>query len=88
MPPHDHRLCPGLERALPGDAVPPGGDDGHRTVHRLCEVMFGDGEWRPVTLLTWSRDRLGRWVAQLEWHAGGGTWTGSYLYAPEKMRPG
>jgi hypothetical protein len=87
MPPYDPRLCPDLERALPGDAVR-SGDDGYRPAGAVCEVMFGDGGWRDVTLVSWRRDRLGRWVAQLEWHAQGGTWTESYLYDPQRVREG
>lgn len=88
MPPVDSRLRPDLTRALPGDDLPPGEDDGHRSVGELCEVMFGDGGWRDVMLLAWRRDRLGRWVAQLEWHAQGATWTENYIYDPERIRPG
>jgi hypothetical protein len=50
--------------------------------------MFGDGQWHPVTLLSWRRDRLRRWVAQVEWFAAGGTWTETYVYSPERMRRG
>jgi hypothetical protein len=88
MPPDDFRLRPDLERALPGDILPPGEDDGYRSVNQPCSVMFGDGKWRDVMLLGWRRDRLGRWVAQLQWHAAGGTWTESYVYSPSKLRLG
>jgi hypothetical protein len=73
---------------MPGDALPPGVDDGYRPVGEACMVMFGDGLWHPVTLVAWRRDRLRRWVAQLQWHAEGGTWTESYLHDPERLREG
>lgn len=73
---------------MPGDAVLGGGDDGYRAVRRSCMVMMGDGSWRSVMLLAWRRDRLGRWVALLEWHAEGGTWEEPFLASRDKMRPG
>jgi hypothetical protein len=73
---------------MPEDAIMSGTGDGYRHVGEVCEVLFGDGSWHPVTLLSWRRDRLGRWVAQVEWFAAGGTWTESYLYSPGKIRPG
>lgn len=88
MPPFDPRLCPDLERALPGDALP-AGEDGHRDGgRRLCEVLFGDGHWRWVVLIAWRRDRLNRWVAQIEYTASGSTYTESYLYDRKKVRKG
>lgn len=88
MPPHDPRLCPDLVRALPGDDLPPGSANGYRAVGKTCEALFGDGNWDDVKLVSWRRDRRGRWVAVLEWHAQGGTWTESYLYDAERMRKG
>ena len=88
MPPPDRRLCPDLTRALPGDGLPPGSDNGYRAVGEVCEAMFGDGNWDDVRLLSWRRDRLGRWVAQLEYHALGSTWTESYVYDAERLRRG
>lgn len=50
--------------------------------------MFGDGRWRDVMLVSWRRDRLRRWVAELQWHAQGSTWTESYQFSSGKMRRG
>jgi hypothetical protein len=58
---------------MPGDILPPGVDD---------------GQWHAVTLLSWRRDRLRRWVAQVEWFAAGGNWTETYVYSEGKVRPG
>ena len=71
---------------MPGDALPPGGNDSYRHVGEACEVLFTDGLWHTAMLLCWRRDRLGRQVAQVEFHADGSTWIESYLYSPEKMR--
>jgi hypothetical protein len=84
MPPRDPRLCPALERALPADS--PGHDPGYRPDRSPWLFLFGDGEWRPVSVRAWWRDRHGREVVQVEWHADGGTYGESYLADPEKMR--
>ena len=73
---------------MPGDALPPGEGDSYRHVGEACEVLFTDGLWRTVMLLCWRKDRLYRWVAQIEYHASGGTFTESYLYDPERLREG
>lgn len=73
---------------MPGDVCAPGEDDGYRAAGEPCMVLMGDGAWRQVTLLSWRRDRRGRWVAQLEWHAQAATWTESYVHDPERLRRG
>ena len=83
MPSRDRRLNPDLERALPADSK---GYTDWEHVGRLCEALFGDGEWRPVTVKAQWRDRLGRAVVQLEWSIGGETYVESYLADPEKVR--
>lgn len=52
----------------------------------VASVLFGGGEWRIVDLREWQKDRRGRWRCQLEWFAAGTTWSGWFLYEPEKMR--
>jgi hypothetical protein len=83
MPPRDARLCPALERALPGDSID---YTDYRVVRELREVLFGDGDWHPVTLRAVWRDRGGRWVAKLEWSIGGETWTEALLVDEKKDR--
>lgn len=51
-------------------------------------LFGGDSGWRQVTLVSWKRDRLSRWVAELQWHAQGATWTASFIYDAGKIRPG
>ncbi len=84
MPPRDPRLCPALDRAMPADDVP-----GTARVPEWPErwlVLFGSGEWHPVRVRAWWTDRHGRRVVQVEWHADGSTWEGSYLADPDRMR--
>lgn len=84
MPPRDPRLRPALERALPADDVP-----GPTTVLDWPErvlVLFGDGEWHPVNVLTRGADRQGREVIGVDWFAGGETWTESYVADRTRMR--
>lgn len=83
MPPRDPRECPALEVALPVDDVPNGtwAADGSP-----CEVLFGDGSWRLVTVVARWEGRHGRGVVQLEWHAAGTTWGGVYVADPERIR--
>lgn len=83
MPHWNPRLNPALDRALPADIVPGSWRDGE---HEIREALFGDGEWRTVATLAWMRDRRGRDVAQVEWHADGGTYTEMYVADPERMR--
>ena len=84
MPPRDPRLCPALERALPGDS--PGRDPGRRPDNSPWLFLFGDHEWHRVTARAWWTDRHGREVVQVEWHADGSTFEETYLADPEKMR--
>ena len=84
MPPRDPRLCPALERALPADS--PGRDPGYRTDRSPWLFLFGDREWHRVQARAWWRDRLGREVVQIEWHAAGSTWSESYLVDRTRMR--
>jgi len=83
MPPRDPRLCPALERALPAGDVP-GGE--YRPVREPCLVMFGDGQWHQVTVRARRKDRLGRDIIDIEWHAAWSTWNESYVATPELMR--
>lgn len=85
MPPRDPRLCPALERALPADDVRGGPyrADGQRWL-----VLFGDGDWHPVTVRAWRKDRYGRDVIGIEWHAALETWGESYVAEPGKIREG
>jgi hypothetical protein len=84
MPPRDPRLCPALERALPADSL--GGDPGYRPDRSPWLFLFGDGEWHPVSVRAWQRDRHGREVVQVEWSADGSTWGGSYIADRSRMR--
>jgi hypothetical protein len=79
----DARLCPDLERALPADSVE---YTDYRVVRELREVMFGDGDWHPVTLRAVWRGRDGRWVAKLEWSIDAEGWTDAYVAEPGKIR--
>jgi len=84
MPPRDPRLCPALDRAMPGDSVESSGyreDD-----NAPWDFLFGSGEWCRVSVRAWWRDRLGREVVQIEWHISGSTYGETYLADPEKMR--
>lgn len=84
MPPSDPRLCPALERALPGDDK---GATEERTVRDPWEAVFGDGDWHYVEARSWWRDRHRRWVVLVEWSAGGELWTETYRYDPQLIRP-
>lgn len=86
MTPRDPRLRPELERALPADDVP--GTSRIPEWPELYSVLFGDGEWHPVHVRSWSRDRQRRTVIGVEWHIGGETWGESYLYDTAKVREG
>ena len=87
VPPRDPRHRPDLERAMPSDDVP-GGQ--YREDGRTWLVLFGDGDWRPVTVKAWRADRRGREVADIEyWDAGElATRTGSYVVDRQKVRVG
>jgi len=85
MPPRDPRLCPALEVARPGDS--PGRDPGYRDGENApWDFLFGDHEWHRVSVRAWWRDRLGREVVQIEWHADGSTWEESYVVNHGRMR--
>ena len=49
-------------------------------------MLFGDGEWHPVSVRSWGTDRYGRTTIGVEWHIDGETWGESYLAIPERMR--
>ena len=83
MPPRDPKLCPSLERALPGDS---GAFLEYRTDDAPWRFMFGDNERHLVSVRAWWTDRYGRSVVQVEWHIDGSTYEESYLAEPEKMR--
>ena len=83
MPSRDRRLNPALKRALPADSV---GYTGWEHVGRLCEMLFGDGAWHPVTVKARWVDRRGRAVVQVEWSIAGDTWLESYRADPERIR--
>ena len=83
MPSRDRRLNPALERALPADSV---GYTDWEHVGRLCEALFGSGQWHPVTVKARWRDRLGRRVVQVEWSIAGDTWGETYVHDPERVR--
>jgi hypothetical protein len=85
MPPNDPRLRPALERSLPADAVP-GGEIRYARGRWL--VLFGDGDWHPVQVRAWRKDRAGRDVADVEWSIAGETWGESYQVDKAKMREG
>jgi hypothetical protein len=85
-PPPPRQDRPALARALPDDAEPgaeriPAGRD--------AMVMFADADatWRYCGVHGWRRDRLGRWQVQLEWYAGGGIFTGWFVYDARFVRP-
>lgn len=84
MQSRDRRLNPDLERALPADSDndPPG----YRRGRELREMLFGDGEWHPVTVRAWWRDKSGRLVVQVAWTIGGEAYGESYLADPERIR--
>jgi hypothetical protein len=84
MPPRDARLCPALERALPGDSDQDPPD--YRRVMRPYEILFGDGEWHPVTIRARWSDKAGRLVVKVEWSAAGERWTETYIAEREKVR--
>lgn len=85
MPPLSKEQRPAMRRALPADMVPGVEHKDPATQH--AQARFGDGSWRPVTVLSWQRDRHGRWVCHLEWTALTDTWTEHYVYDPDAMRP-
>jgi hypothetical protein len=78
---------PALERAMPADDVP-GGQ--YRADRRTWLVLFGDGDWHPVTVKAWRADRRGREVVDIEfWDAAElATRTGSYVVDRQKVREG
>ena len=84
MPPRDPRLCPALERALPADDVP--GTSRIPDWPELHLVLFGGGEWHPVSVRSWSTDRYGRTTIGVEWHIDGETWGESYLVDRDRIR--
>lgn len=71
MPPRDPRECPALERSLPSDAIP---DGTYRAEGIPADVLFGDGEWRQVTIVARWDDRHGT------------GWSEAYLYDAGKFR--
>jgi hypothetical protein len=83
MPPRDPRLCPALDRALPGDS---GIFLGYRTDDAPWRFLFGDGEEHPVTVRAWWLDKYGRQVVQIEWSIDGSTWSESYIVDLGRMR--
>lgn len=86
MPPRDPRKCPALERALPADDLPGSTHVPGWPERRL--VLFGDGEWHPVSVTAWRRDREGAVVIDVEWYADGSGWSESYRYDGERVRKG
>jgi hypothetical protein len=70
---------------MPDDDVP-GGQ--YRADGNVWMVLFRDGAWHSVTVKAWRVDRRGRDVVDVEWRAELGTWSGTYLADPEKMREG
>lgn len=83
MPPRDPRLCPALDRALPGDS---GIFLGYRDDNSPWRFVFGDHEWHPVSVRAWWTDRYGRSVVQVEWHINGSTYEESFVVDRERMR--
>jgi hypothetical protein len=83
VPPRDPRECPALEEALPVDDIP---DGTWRADGSPCEVLFGGGSWRLVTVAARWEDRRGRPVVQLEWSAALTMWSGAYVVVPERIR--
>ena len=83
MPPRDPKLCPSLERALPGDsgAFLEYRDEGNAP----WRFLFGDGQQHPVQVRAWWTDRQGRAVVQVEWHIDGSTYEESYIVDLERM---
>jgi hypothetical protein len=75
MPPR-----PALEPASPSEPAEA------VTVRELAEVLFTDGEWRPVRIRARWRDPSGREVVQVEYHAGGDTRSGAFVMDEAKMR--
>lgn len=84
MAPRDPRLRPALERALPADDVP--GTTRIPDWPELRQVLFGDGEWHPVSVRSWSTDRFGGTVIGVEWYADGSTWGEEYRFDAAKVR--
>lgn len=72
---------------MPADDVP-GGQ--YREDGRTWLVLFGDGDWHPVTVKAWRVDRHGREVVDIEyWDAGElATRTGSFVVDRERVREG
>lgn len=85
MPPPQKEERPVMARAHPADAIP--GGPYHEPRARYALARFGDGTWRLVTILSWRRDRSGRWVCSLQWNALNDTWTEQYIYDPGALRP-
>ena len=57
---------------MPGDALPPGQDDGWTAeLFDGREVLFGDGKWRWVGILAWRHDTRGRLCFLGEWSTPG-----------------
>ena len=83
MPLRDPRLRPALERVPPADDNVPGNS---RPDFTTWLFLFGDGDWHPVTVKMWRRDRFGREIVDVEWHATGSTWSETYVVSPDKMR--
>src|ERR1700733_1071044 len=87
MPPSP-RNSPALEVALSRDTTRR--DTGwHRDESKTgWEFLFGDGQWRPVDVRAWWTEDGWRDVVQIYWTAEHSTWSGSFLFDPEKMREG
>jgi hypothetical protein len=85
VPTLDPRLRPALGQAKPADDIPGGP---FRADGSLWLILFADGGWHPVTVKAWRRDRQGQDVIDAEWHAELGTWSGTYVADPERMREG
>lgn len=86
VPPRDPRLCPDLERALPGDLKP--GSTQVLDFPEPWSIQFGGEakEWCNVSVGAWALDVRDREVIDVEWFTPDGlAWTESYVVEREKM---
>lgn len=87
MPPRDPRLCPALERALPGDLRP--GSTRACDAPEPWSIQFGGSsrEWHDVSVRAWALDNHGGEVIDVEWFTPDGlAWSEGYVDEREKMR--
>jgi hypothetical protein len=76
---------PDLGRALPADTA----EDSQHVNYRAqwARVLFRDGSRRDVQVRARQRDKRGRWVYLLDWHARGDSRGDWFVYEAERMQP-